>query len=68
MNEKQITEQITECLLNEGYGRTAAMLHENEITKAVFRWAFDLGAAESLADKLLIFGLREQIKQLEGRK
>ena len=68
MDDEQIEKQIRECLLNEGYGRTSAMLQTNEITKAVFRWAFDLGAGETMADKLLIFGLRERIKELEDEK
>jgi hypothetical protein len=68
MNDKEISEQIAECLLNEGYGRTAAMLQVSEITKAVFRWAFELGAGDTMADKLLIFGLREKIKELEDTK
>ena len=68
MNDEQIEKQIKECLLNEGYGRTAAMLQTNEITKAVFRWAFGLGAGETMEDKLLIFGLRERIKELEDAK
>lgn len=38
-----IAAEIKKCLLNEGYGKTAAELHVNEITESVFKWAYELG-------------------------
>ncbi len=38
-----IAAEIKECLLNNGYGKTTAALHVNEITESVFMWAYNLG-------------------------
>ena len=38
-----IAAEIKQCLMNDGYGPTVAMLHTNEITESIFNWAYNLG-------------------------
>ena len=38
-----IAAEIKRCLMNDGYGKTAAELHVNAITQSVFEWAYHLG-------------------------
>ena len=55
MEDNEIEIEIKKSLQNEGYGPTAALLHTNELTKAIFRWAYDLGQQDA------------QEKQLQGQ-
>lgn len=45
MNEdmEHIEEAIKNCIMNQGYGETAALMHVNPITIAVFTHAYHLG-------------------------